>query len=103
MILKNQSHLTGLPQIGWKKPALCVGEVGSRNEGGAGRSPRERSSGKEEAGYICREGTFSFPEGLQRETQSHWRWGHSSRLPASLDPTLLPMCDYSYIFYILFM
>ena len=78
MILKNQSHLTGLPQIGWKKPALCVGEVGSRNEGGAGRSPRERSSGKEEAGYICREGTVSFPEGLQRETQSHWRWGHSS-------------------------
>lgn len=58
------SHRT--PQIGWKKPALCVGEVGSRNDGGARRSPRERSSGKEEAGYICREGTFSFPEGLQR-------------------------------------
>ena len=65
MILKNQSHLTGLPQIGWKNPALCVGEVGFRNEGGAGRSPRERSPGKEEAGYICREGTFFFPEGLQ--------------------------------------
>lgn len=78
MILKNQSHLTGLPQIGWKKPALCVGEVGSRNDGGARRSPRERSSGKEEAGYICREGTFSFPEGLQRmplalgPQLSHW-------------------------------
>lgn len=35
------SHLTGLPQIGWKKQALCVGEVGSRNEGGGGEKSWE--------------------------------------------------------------
>lgn len=40
------------PQIGWKKQALCVGEVGSRNEGVQGEVLGERSPGKEEAVYI---------------------------------------------------